>query len=464
MIELKHVSKIIGKSIILDDVNLEVNTGEFVFLVGPSGCGKTTIFKLLISADRATNGEIFIDGYNITKIQNNKISMLRKQVAVVFQDFKLIPNKNVWENISFVLELQGMKGKDRQKRVTELLDLVGLSDKMKSFPTQLSGGEKQRIAIARAMATDPSILLADEPTGNLDLENTLDVISILKKINGLGTTVILATHEIDVVGSIDVRVIEMSKGRVLDQNQRSINYVKKFEKYKNITTLTTDRDQNKYNEKNIVNNDLIDEPISEGFPLNEISTRNNTDNFVTSEIYRNPFMEAKTDIAHEAEVFNEVSIENLTAPSKQNPSNYISSDGEKSDNNILREEHSVPDLYSHHNRIQVITNQGVEVIERIEKENFSEDESMKEEEKTKEKQTVDKKKKDSAVVTSSTSEIKLEDLDFPNAIETKLLTKGLKYLSEIEKLSEYELAQIVGALNVWKTVQTIRRFKHQHKL
>ena len=211
MIKLKNVSKRYSKdSIGLDHVDLHIEAGEFVSIVGQSGTGKTTLIKLLIAEERPTVGEIEIGGWDITKIPYRDIPYLRRQIGVVFQDLKLLPKKTVYENVEFALEVGGTSYHRIKEIVPRLLDIVGLLHKKDKYPYQLSGGEQQRIVIARSLAHRPKILVADEPTGNLDAVNTQEIIEILKKINEFGTTVVLVTHNKDIVNQLRKRVITLS--------------------------------------------------------------------------------------------------------------------------------------------------------------------------------------------------------------------------------------------------------------
>ena len=215
MINLKHVSKIYpGGVVALEHINLHITPGEFVSIVGESGSGKTTLAKLLIAEERPTKGEIIIGGWDITSIRRNEIPLLRRQIGVVFQDFKLLPKKTVAENVAFALEVCGASNKKIKSVLPQILRLVGLEDKANRYPHQISGGEQQRAAIARALVHRPKILLADEPTGNLDAINTADIISLLTKINELGTTVVLVTHNREVVNSLRRRVVTIHAGAI----------------------------------------------------------------------------------------------------------------------------------------------------------------------------------------------------------------------------------------------------------
>jgi cell division transport system ATP-binding protein len=199
----------------LEDVSFKINPGEFVSLVGRSGAGKSTIIKLLIGEEKPSKGRVFFGQYEINKLRDNELPIFRRHVGIVFQDFRLLPTKNAFENVAFALEVAGRPQKEIVELVPQVLDMVGLGDKVKNFPHELSGGEKQRVAIARAMVHRPEVIIADEPTGNLDPFHAAEIIDLLKKINHLGTTVILATHDKDTVNAIEKRVLTLDRGRVI---------------------------------------------------------------------------------------------------------------------------------------------------------------------------------------------------------------------------------------------------------
>ncbi len=217
MIRLHHVYKTYGTGTdALSDITLSIARGEFVFLTGPSGAGKTTLLKLLYLAERATKGQVFINGVNVSTIKERKIPYLRRAVGVVFQDFKLINTVSVFENIAFPLEVMGMPNREIKKQVTRVLKFVGIEDKYDAKPLELSGGQQQRVAIARAVANEPPILIADEPTGNLDSELTLDIIRLMDYIHKRGATVIMATHNKDIVERFHKRLISLNGGRIIN--------------------------------------------------------------------------------------------------------------------------------------------------------------------------------------------------------------------------------------------------------
>ncbi len=225
MIYYDKVSKIYpDKSVALDEVSFGVEPKEFVTIVGHSGAGKTTLIKLLIAEDYATGGAVFFESSNVRLLNKKQISKLRRRIGTVFQDYRLIPNKTVYENIAFAMEAAGRNDKEVAADVPHVLELVNLSNKIWNFPQELSGGERQRVAIARAIVNQPDIVIADEPTGNLDPVNTYEIIRILQKINELGTTVLLTTHNKGVVDSIKGRVITMEKGKVI-RDDREGKYV-----------------------------------------------------------------------------------------------------------------------------------------------------------------------------------------------------------------------------------------------
>ena len=216
MIYFDKVSKIYnGGSIALDNVTFSVNPGEFVSVVGHSGAGKTTLLKMLLAEELPTEGVVFFESINVHTLQREQLSEYRRKLGAVFQDFRLLPNKTAYENIAFAMEVAGRLDEEIESDVPHVLELVDLADKMENFPHELSGGEKQRVAIARAIVNQPDVVIADEPTGNLDPLNTFDIVQILKKINDLGTTVILTTHNKGVIDSLGKRVITMDSGRIV---------------------------------------------------------------------------------------------------------------------------------------------------------------------------------------------------------------------------------------------------------
>jgi cell division transport system ATP-binding protein len=224
MILLDRVSKKYprgeGKSA-LDRISLHVDPKEFVVVIGQSGAGKTTLLKLLTREERPTSGKIIVGGIDYDKLKDRDIPLLRRKIGVVFQDFKLLPNKTVFENVAFALEIVGISNREIKHTVPKVLDIVNLKDKENAMPRHLSGGERQRVAIARAIVRQPRILIADEPTGNLDPKNAWDVIKILEKINRYGTTVLLTTHNQDIVNKLKRRVVIIKNGRVVSDKANS---------------------------------------------------------------------------------------------------------------------------------------------------------------------------------------------------------------------------------------------------
>lgn len=216
MIYFNNVSKIHnGDSVALDDVTFTINAGEFVTVVGHSGAGKTTLVKMILADDFPTDGTVFFESLDVHKLKSNDITKLRRRMGVVFQDFKLLSNKTAYENIAFAMEAAGKTKEEIESDVPHVLELVDLSNKVNHFPHQMSGGEQQRLSIARAIINQPEVIIADEPTGNLDPVNTYEIIQILKKINDLGTTVILTTHNRGIIESVGGRVITMEKGKIV---------------------------------------------------------------------------------------------------------------------------------------------------------------------------------------------------------------------------------------------------------
>lgn len=223
MIKFVGVSKKYKNDIIaVSNINFTIDNGEFVFLVGPSGAGKSTILKLLLREEVPTTGSIFVDKKDITKLKRRDVPYLRRNIGVVFQDFKLLPNKTVYENIAFALQIVEAEPKYIRRRVPMVLSLVGLSDRANSYPQQLSGGEQQRVSIARAIVNEPSILVADEPTGNLDPDTSWEIVKLLSEINKRGTTVIMSTHAKDIVDLMKKRVIALEKGNIVRDEMRGV--------------------------------------------------------------------------------------------------------------------------------------------------------------------------------------------------------------------------------------------------
>ena len=222
MIYFDKVTKIYvaGGPAAVEDITLGIEPGEFVSLVGHSGAGKTTLLKMLFAEVVPTEGSVFFGSHEIAKLSSKDLLKMRRNIGTVFQDFRLLPTKNVYENIAFALEVAGRSDEDIQADVPHVLELVGLSDKIWNFPRELSGGEQQRVAIARAIVNQPDVLIADEPTGNLDPINAHDVVEILKKINDLGTTVLITTHNKTIVDSIGRRVITMDQGRIVRDDKK----------------------------------------------------------------------------------------------------------------------------------------------------------------------------------------------------------------------------------------------------
>lgn len=207
-----HLSK--KETVVFDNVSFKVDRGEFVMVVGKSGSGKTTMFRLIIGEEKTTKGKILFDSKNIGTFNERNIHHLRRKIGVIFQDYKLLPSKNVYENISCVMEALGVSDKEIARNVPDLLEVVGLLGKAYHYPNELSGGEQQRVAIARALICDPDVILADEPTGNVDPYYTMDIVNLLLEINKRGTTVIFATHDKEIINKINKRVITLDEGKI----------------------------------------------------------------------------------------------------------------------------------------------------------------------------------------------------------------------------------------------------------
>ena len=226
MILLDRVTKAYSKAAdksgkpALNRISVHVSAGEFVILVGTSGAGKSTLLKLLTREEKPSSGKIVVGGIDYDTLKDKHIPLLRRKIGVVFQDFKLLPNRTVFENIAFALEIAGMTNREIESTVPKVIELVGLTGKEKSFPHQLSGGERQRVAIARAVVRQPKILIADEPTGNLDPKHSWEIVKLLEKINKYGTTVLLTTHNVDIVNKLKRRVITIEHGKIVSDEAK----------------------------------------------------------------------------------------------------------------------------------------------------------------------------------------------------------------------------------------------------
>lgn len=223
MIEMYGVTKIYqGGIAALKDISLKISKGEFVFIVGPSGAGKSTLIKLLFREELPSRGQIFFGGKNITRLRVREVPYLRRRIGIVFQDFRLLPEKTVYENVAFAMQVVEASGRDIKKRVPQVLERVGLAHKLKAKPTELSGGEQQRVALARALVNNPDVLIADEPTGNLDPDTSWGIMKLLSDVNKRGTTVVVASHARDLVDAMRKRVLQLDKGSLVRDEERGV--------------------------------------------------------------------------------------------------------------------------------------------------------------------------------------------------------------------------------------------------
>lgn len=226
MIKFSNVSKKFGEIVALDGLNFEIEPEEFVFIIGPTGAGKTTLVKLILKEYLPTSGSIRVGKIELEKMPRSQLANLRRKIGVVFQDLKLLPDRTVYENVALALKILGKKDHEIRKEVENVLDLVGLTDRADFFPAQLAGGELQRTCLARAVVAKPEIVIADEPTGNLDPATSWQIIKLLREINKLGRTVIMATHNFEIVNSLQERVIELDKGKVVSDQKKGKYRVK----------------------------------------------------------------------------------------------------------------------------------------------------------------------------------------------------------------------------------------------
>ena len=216
LIRIRNLNKVYKNGVTaIYDLDLTIKKGEFVFVIGETGCGKSTLIKMLYREEKPTKGKIIVGGINVAKLRNSKVYKLRRKIGVVFQDFQLLPKLTAYENVAFALEVLGLPKDEIHKKVVKVLDLVGLKSKAKHYPNQLSGGEQQRVAIARAIVNGPKLLICDEPTGNLDPKKSMEIMEVLEAINKLGTTVVMVTHDIQIVKKMSKRVILLNSGRIV---------------------------------------------------------------------------------------------------------------------------------------------------------------------------------------------------------------------------------------------------------
>ncbi len=221
LIRLKNVKKQYKNGVVaIHDMDLNIQKGDFVFIIGSTGCGKSTLIKMLYREEKPTSGKILIAGLDVAKLRNRKVYKLRRRIGVVFQDFKLLNRMNAYENVAFAQEIFGIPKSEIHPRVLKVLDLVGLKNKAKSYPNELSGGEQQRVAIARAIVNEPKILICDEPTGNLDANTSMEIMKVLDEINKLGTTIIMVTHDRDIVERMGKRVLLLDAGRIVKDYEK----------------------------------------------------------------------------------------------------------------------------------------------------------------------------------------------------------------------------------------------------
>jgi len=223
LIQMTDVSKIYSNgSVALSNVTIYIEKGDFIFVVGPSGAGKSTFVKLIFREELPTTGDLIVNGRNISSMEPDEVPYLRRGLGIVFQDFRLLPNKTVYDNVAFAMEVIEAPRREIQKRVNNVLDLVGLKQKTRTYPSQLSGGEQQRVAIARAIVNNPLVVIADEPTGNLDPDTSWEIMKIFERINRTGTTIVMATHDKPVVDAMKRRVIAIEKGRIVRDQEKGV--------------------------------------------------------------------------------------------------------------------------------------------------------------------------------------------------------------------------------------------------
>jgi len=411
MLKFQNVIKKYDDKIVLDRVSFDIDSGEFVFLVGPTGCGKTTAFRLLIKEEELSDGEIVIDDYSIKTLKGNLVPELRRQIGVVFQDYKLIPNRNLRENIAYAMIAMNKSDEEIAEMVNYLLDLVGLKDREHAFPEQLSGGEKQKVAIARAMANSPLILIADEPTGNLDPVATWEVVDILKKINEKGTTVIMSTHEVQIVNLLNKRVIELRDGKVI-KDGTSKEYIHSItEEQKDIKSdiANVKREQVKIDEMVIDKKDT--KKWVEWFNKETLSKEHTPrERHIEVEIPKKEVEEKLEEIVKEVPEIKEVEKEKLVKIE------------EPKEKEVVIEEKTTPK---------------VSLLQKL-KEKLKKEEVKREVEEKKIKVSLKGKSK----IAGAGSNIDI--LDIPTKIKSALKAEGFDSIEKLKNASEHEISDIDG--------------------
>jgi len=456
VVEFNHVTKVYDGNIVsVDDVSFKIEKGEFVFLIGPSGSGKTTIIKTLIRDELPSEGKIFFDDVDITKINRRKVYKLRREIGVIFQDFKLVPDKTAYENVSFAMEAAGKTTKEIKETVPYVLDIVGLANRMDSFPRQLSGGEQQRVAIARAIANNPKILIADEPTGNLDPASAWDIVQVLTKINNWGTTVIMSTHGTDIVNSLNKRVIQMEKGKIIrDDNKGQYEMISIFEKNILDPEKTEKKEKKKGKKTYQVKLEENPEEIIEQQP--EIIKQGRFARIFNRFKQKHETSEGITDILDKptAELYTEIEnpeIEKLTDKSEAQEVSEISTEEKKSEMNMkeILESSDEPVLNkteSEKSEVETPKTSEEKKEESIE-ETINESETQDSEDKSEIKKN-GKFKKDLTwseeevnVFLENSKSMKVDNLDLPKAVIKDLKAAGYKEVTSIIEAGPDKLAQ-----------------------
>lgn len=454
MVEFTNVIKTYdGNITAVDNVSFTIKEGEFIFLIGPSGSGKTTVIKMLIRDEVPSSGKIFFDDVDITKINRRKVYKLRREIGVIFQDFKLIPDKTAYENVAFAMEAAGKTSKEIKETVPYVLDIVGLSNRLNSFPRQLSGGEQQRVAIARAISNNPKILIADEPTGNLDPASAWDIVQVLTKINNWGTTVIMSTHGTDIVNSLNKRVVQMEGGRIIrDDNKGQYEMVSK--NFENLVLNSEDNKEGKKkskksNEKKSFKlkiDDLEDKLPEESALVDIVEEIEEKPRGRFSRLLGHFKKEEKiTDVLDKSyeEIYNEKGSDVLT---KKEDDKKDSDDEEtKAESDIDKQVDSDDKL----------TSEVKEEELNNEKKGSSESQSKLEKKESKESD-------EEGVFLERFGELSVDELDLPKAIKSDLKGSGYKKISDIleagpEKLSEDMLIDKKEITLISKSIKKLKK-------
>ncbi len=436
MIQFIGVSKIYNASPepinALNNISFEIQKGEFIFLVGSSGSGKTTIIRQLIREESPSQGKIFFEDKDITKLKRNDVYKLRRKIGIIFQDFKLIEEKNAYENIAFAMEAAGQSKKEILETVPYVLDIVNLAHREKAFPKELSGGEKQRVAIARAIANNPSLLIADEPTGNLDPDSAWDIVQILAKINKWGTTVIMSTHGEEIVNSLQKRVIKLKAGKLVRDDKKGF-----YEEVDEFSLKVMMKNEESENNKN---NNQTPKSILNNKEKDKDKIKSNKDS-----------NKSKNEIKEKKKLDNDETITVITIESDES-NNSKKSDKNINSNDSDKAEYDNPDKHNNQTKNKNIKKTNNKKLKEV-KDKKNKGNTKKIKNKTKQKKKIKIKEK---LEKADESDIKF--LKLHKSLEAKLINLGYKDVEDILKAGVAQVNKKLSKKEVKQLAKSIKKF------